>query len=67
MAYVVKLTSPSGKVYYGSAPDHEGLRYRTSTPEHAEKFESKEKAEGVFYGFKQIREISNYAYEAVEI
>lgn len=67
MAYVVKLTSPGGEVYYGSAPDYEGLRYSSSTPEHAEKFETKEKAEGVFYWFKQIRAFSNYSYEAVEI
>jgi hypothetical protein len=66
MSYVVKLTSPDGEVFYGSSPDHEGLRYRMTSPDGAEKFETKEKAESVFYWFKQIREISNYTYEAVE-
>ena len=60
MAFVVKLTSPKGKVYYGTSPDHEGLRYRVLTPDSAEKFATKEKAESVFYWFRQIREISDY-------
>lgn len=66
MAWVVKLTSPSGEVYYGSEPDYEGLRYRMTTPNGAERFESKQKAEAVFYWFRQIRDISDYQYEAVE-
>jgi hypothetical protein len=67
MAYVIKLTSPEGDVYYGSEPDHEGLRYRTSSPDRAEQFESKEKAEGVFYWFKQVHELHKYSYEAIEV
>lgn len=67
MPFVVKLTSPEGEVFYGSAPDHEGLRYRTRTAEHAEKFGSKSAAEAVFYWFRQVKELGSYTYEAVEI
>jgi hypothetical protein len=65
MPYIVKLTSPTGEVSYGSAPDHEGLRYLT-TAERAEKFGTKSGAESAFALFKQIRQIADYTYEAVE-
>lgn len=67
MTFVVKLISPTGETYYGSGPDNEGLRYKTENLQNAEKFETKKAAEEVFYWFKQMREISDYEYEAVEL
>ena len=66
MPYIVKLTSSTGDVSYGSAPDHEGLRYLT-TVEMAEKFETKSDAESAFVLLKQIKQIADYTYEAVEV
>ncbi|SED97320.1 hypothetical protein [Pseudomonas anguilliseptica] len=66
MAWVVKMTGDDG-VFYGSTPDHEGLRYRLGNQESAEMFDSKEAAEAVFYWFHQIRDLQKYSLEAVLI
>ncbi|WP_146206869.1 hypothetical protein [Pseudomonas sp. 43mfcvi1.1] len=60
------MTDKEGAVFYGSAPDHEGLRYASYKPEGAELFETKEKAEAVFYWFHQIRDLQKFRLEAVE-
>ncbi|NWB99603.1 hypothetical protein HX882_27350 [Pseudomonas gingeri] len=67
MAWIVKMTDDAGEVFYGSSPDREGIRYRSSTPAGAERFESKEKAEAVFYWFHQMRELQKYRLEAVQV
>lgn len=64
MAWVIKMTGDDG-VFYGSSPDHEGLRYRLDSKEHAEKFDTQEAAEAVFYWFHQIRDLKKYSLEAV--
>ncbi|OBY57749.1 hypothetical protein [Pseudomonas sp. AU12215] len=66
MVWIVKMTGDDG-VYYGTSPDTEGIRYRTAKPENAEQFESKQKAESVFYWFHQMRELQKYKLEAVEL
>ncbi|NVZ50248.1 hypothetical protein HX792_07880 [Pseudomonas sp. B6002] len=66
MAWVVKMTDSDGNVFWGSSPDHEGLRYAAYKPEYAEQFESKEAAEAVFYWFHQIRDLQKYNLVAVQ-
>ncbi|WP_434695136.1 hypothetical protein J3P89_17970 [Pseudomonas sp. Z1-14] len=66
MAWIVKMTDSEGAVFYGSAPDREGLRYASFGSDGAERFETKEKAEAVFYWFHQIRDLQKYRLEAVE-
>ena len=54
MPFVVKLISPSGKTYFVSAPDFEGMRYRTEKMENAEHFLTREAAEDSAIAFQKI-------------
>ncbi|PWE39572.1 hypothetical protein C9I50_18025 [Pseudomonas prosekii] len=67
MTWIVKLTSPSGDVFYGEAIDREGFRYRCPRPEQAEAFDTRESAESTFYYFKLMRPLEGYQFEAVEL
>lgn len=67
MAWVVTLTDVHGNVFYGSSADREGLRWKSSSLDGAELFESQEKAESVFYHFRQMRDFKPYQLRAVEV
>lgn len=67
MVWVVKMTGADGAEFYGSAPDRDDLRYTCFKAVDAEKFETKESAEAVFYQFHQIIEFKKYVLEAVQI
>jgi len=67
MAFVVKLISPSGKMYFVSSPDFEGLRYRVEKIENAEHFATRKAAEDVIIAFQKIDELKDYSYSILEI
>lgn len=67
MTWVVTLTDIHGNIFYGSPADREGLRWRSSTQDGAEIFESKEKAESVFYHFRQMRDLKPYQLRAIKV
>jgi hypothetical protein len=67
MAFVVKLTSPAGDQSFGSAPKAEGLRYRVYKREDAEQFKTVGEASESIVLFRQMRELTNYAYEVIEV
>lgn len=66
MAWVVKMTDSAGNAFFGTSPDHEGLRYSCYKAVDAEKFETKAAAEAVFYWFHQIKDLQKFKLEAVE-
>lgn len=67
MLFVVKLISPSGKMYFVSAPDFEGMRYRTEKMENAEHFPTREAAEDSASVFRKIDGLKDYSYSIIEI
>ena len=67
MPFVVKLTSPSGKTYFISAPDFEGMRYRTEKMENAEHFPTRKAAEDSVSVFQKINGLKDYSYSIIEI
>ena len=67
MPFVVKLTSPPGKTYFISAPDFEGMRYRTEKMEKAEHFPTHEAAEDSVSVFRKIDGLKDYSYSIIEI
>ena len=67
MPFVVKLISPSGKTYFVSAPDFEGMRYRTEKMENAEHFPTREAAEDSVSVFRKIDGLKDYSYSIIEI
>jgi len=67
MPFVVKLISPSGKMYFVSVPDFEGIRYRTEKMENAEHFETRKAAEDSVIEFQKIDRLKDYSYSILEI
>jgi len=67
MPFVVKLISPSRKTYFVSAPDFEGMRYRTEKMENAEHFPTREAAEDSVSVFRKIDGLKDYSYSIIEI
>jgi len=67
MPFVVKLISPSGKRYFISAPDFEGMQYRTEKIENAEHFPTREAAEDSISVFRKIDGLKDYSYSILEI
>jgi hypothetical protein len=67
MPFVVKLISPSGKRYFVSAQDFEGMRYRTEKMENAEHFATRKAAEDSVIVFRKIDELKDYSYSILEI
>jgi hypothetical protein len=67
MPFVVKLISPSGKMYFVSAPDFEGMRYRTEKTENAEHFPTREAAEDSVIVFRKIDGLKDYSYSILEV
>ena len=67
MPFVVKLISASGRMYFISSPDFEGLRYRVEKIENAEHFGTRKAAEDVVIVFQKIDELKDYSYAVLEI
>ena len=67
MPFVVRLISPSGKRYFVSAPDFEGMRYRVEKMENAGHFATREAAEDSVVVFRKIDELKDYSYSIIEV
>jgi hypothetical protein len=67
MAFIVECTAPSGEKYFGSAADSEGLRYRATRIEGAERFPSREAAGNALVELRQMRELSDYSFGIAEV
>lgn len=65
--FVVKLVSPSGKTYFVSAPDFEGMQYRVEKMENAEHFATRKAAEDSVVVFRKIDELKDYSYSIIEV
>jgi len=65
--FVFKLFFPSGKTYFVSAPDFEGMRYRTEKMENALHFPTREAAEDSVSVFRKIEGLKDYSYSILEI
>jgi len=67
VSFVVKLISPPGKMYFVSAQDFEGMRYRTEKMENAEHLSTREAAENSVIVFRKIDGLEDYSYSILEI
>jgi len=67
MPFVIRFISPDGKRYFVSAPDFDGMRYRTEKMENAEHFATRKAAEDCLIIFRQTDELKDYSYSILEI
>ncbi|AZF63740.1 hypothetical protein C4J83_2751 [Pseudomonas sp. LBUM920] len=66
MRWILKITSPSGEVFYSEAKSGDGNRRLCADPKHAEQFESRTDVESALIYFQLLWEFRGHQHEAVE-
>lgn len=67
MRWILKITSPSGEVFYSEAKSGDGQRRLCADPKHAEQFESLTDIKSAVIYFRLLWEFRHHQHEAVEL